>query len=149
MAIALKVLYHVACILILSLFLYVFFLFTDMIGTHHLASLLLNVDFLPGLLHADLMVKILVHVATTTIVYIVFQALRDSYVYPAGILIMIVMFAVLYPSLISWSFNPIYQFHWNDYFAWMLGHTLFIFLAVFLLRFQKDILFHHHKKYGK
>lgn len=120
-----------------------------MLGTHHLASLLLNVDFFPGFLHADFILKILVHIATTTIVYIVFQALRDSYVYPAGILIMIVMFAVLYPSLISWSFNPIYQFYWIDYFTWMLGHTLFIFLAVLLLRFQKAILFQHHKKYGK
>ena len=72
-------------------------------------------------------------------IYVVFQAIRDSYVYPAGILIIIVLFAVIYPSLITWSINPIYQFHWIDYIVWMIGHTIFIFLVVFILRFEKNL----------
>ena len=134
-----KVLYHAMSILILSVFLFGLFSLTDLFYTHHLASLLLNVDFVPGFFDVSFGLKFILHIVFTTMIYVVFQAIRDSYVYPAGILIIIVLFAVIYPSLITWSINPIYQFHWIDYIVWMIGHTIFIFLVVFILSFEKNL----------
>ncbi|WP_412518748.1 hypothetical protein [Staphylococcus simulans] len=134
-----KVLYHTISILILSVFLFGLFSLTDLFYTHHLASLLLNMDFVPGFHNASFGLKFMIHIIFTTMIYIVFQAIRDSYVYPAGILIIIVLFGVIYLSLINWSIDPTYQFYWIDYAFWMLGHTIFIFLIVFILRFEKNL----------
>ncbi|WP_114604275.1 hypothetical protein [Staphylococcus sp. EZ-P03] len=132
-----KTLYHIVAILILSVSLYAFFSLTDLFYTHSLADLLLNVDFIPVFEYANFCFKFIFHIIFTTLIYVVFQGIRDSYVYPAGILIIIVLFAVIYLSLINWSVNPKYQFYWSDYFVWMLGHTIFIFLVAFILRFEK------------
>lgn len=134
-----KILYHTVSILILSVFLFGLFSLTDLFFTHHLARLLLNIDFVPGFLETSFGFNFTIHIIFTALVYVVFQAIRDSYVYPAGILIIIVLFAVIYPSLITWSVDPIFQFHWIDYTTWMVGHTIFIFLVVFILRFEKNL----------
>lgn len=53
-----KVLYHAMSILILSVFLFGLFSLTDLFYTHHLASLLLNVDFVPGFFDVKFRVEI-------------------------------------------------------------------------------------------
>lgn len=57
-----KVLYHAMSILILSVFLFGLFSLTDLFYTHHLASLLLNVDFVPGFFDVSFGLKFILHI---------------------------------------------------------------------------------------
>ncbi|MEL0537353.1 hypothetical protein [Staphylococcus debuckii] len=137
-----KILYHIIAILVLSTFLYLFFVISDTLGTHHSAELLMNIDFLPGFRHAGFFSSLLFHLGTTTAVYIAFQCIKNSYFYPIGIIISIIMFGMLYPFLITMSVRSMFVFSWGDYAIWMLGHILFLVLIDLSLRFEKN--FTHH-----
>lgn len=128
--------YHFLAAIVITVILLLTTLVMDVLFQKtHLTLLLLNIDFLTNPNNISVFTEVLIHLGIGLIIYIVFLILYHASrkIYHLGYWVLVLIFLVMYPVLITIAQRPFFHFSWMEYLWWMVAHIIFIILMAICL----------------
>jgi hypothetical protein len=101
-----------------------------LVQSTHLTLLLINIDFLIDPSKMPLLLELAIHIFIGWLIYFIFLLIYHVFkpLYKLSYVLLMIVFASLYPSLIAMAKRSFFHFNWTEYGLWMIAHIIFMIL---------------------
>lgn len=123
--------YHCLSALVISIILLITMTIMDgIVQSTHLTLLLINIDFLIDPSKTPLLLELAIHIFIGWLIYFIFLLIYHVFkpLYKISYVLLMIVFASLYPSLVVMAKRSFFHFSWNEYGLWMIAHIIFMIL---------------------
>lgn len=123
--------YHCLSALVISIILLITMTIMDgIVQSTHLTLLLINIDFLIDPSKTPLLLELAIHIFIGWLIYFIFLLIYHVFkpLYKLSYVLLMIVFASLYPSLIAMAKRSFFHFNWTEYGLWMIAHITFMIL---------------------